>query len=68
MKIIAHTPYGVFEGKEITEEQDEVEQLLSNIHKLSYFCFYLPDNSMVYFTKGMIDETLFILKSEFESD
>ena len=63
MKIIAHTPYGVFEGKEITEEQDEVEQLLSNIHKVSYFCFYLPDDSMVYLTKEMIDKSLFILKN-----
>ena len=64
MKIIAHTKYGVFEGieNEYNEEQyNQIGRLLEQLCDLKYFSFH-TDKGEVYFTKEMIDDTLFILE------
>lgn len=63
MKVIAHTPYGVFESKEIPEDQlYRVEQILGDIHKLENYRFPLSNNGALFFTKEILSNTLFILK------
>jgi hypothetical protein len=64
MRIVAHTKYGVFEG--IENEYDEekyvnIGKFLEKIHKLDYFSFQ-TDKGEIYFTKQMIDDTLFVLE------
>ena len=61
MKIIAHTPQGVFTGKEIqyTEEHyKDVCCLLKKLPDLKYFCFETP-NGEVYVTEQMISQSVF---------
>ena len=63
MKLIAHTQYGVFESKTIGEEQySRLSETLHSIHKTVNFCFELSTGGMIYFTKEMIANTLFILE------
>jgi hypothetical protein len=65
MKIIAHTPHGVFESKE-SEYSDEgfeaLERFLERIANLTYFSFELEDDQSIYMTKAMIDQSVFILQ------
>jgi len=64
MKIVAHTPHGVFKGKEIeyTEEQYKVtSSFLGQLHQLEYFSFETL-NGEIYMTKEMIDQSLFVLE------
>ncbi len=64
MKIVAHTPYGVFKGKEIeyTEEQYKATgSFLEKLHQLEYFSFETP-NGEIYMTKEMIGQSLFVLE------
>ena len=64
MKVIAHTPYGVFESKEIPEDQlYKVEEILNNIHKMVNYRFPLSNDNVIFFTKEMIAKTLFILEN-----
>ena len=66
MRIIAHTQYGVFEGKhgEATEEQyNEMQTFLrDNLYQSPYFKFQLADGNTIFFTKEMIARSLFILE------
>jgi hypothetical protein len=64
MKIIAHTKYGVFEGKSVKYSETEykrIGKLLEYLPKVEYFSFE-TDNGEVYMTKEMIADTLFILE------
>ena len=64
MRIIAHTKYGVFEGTE-TEysetEYEDIELFLEKLPKMEYFSFG-TDKGVIYFTKEIITDTLFILE------
>ena len=63
MKVIAHTPYGVFESKDIPEgEEYKVEQILNDIHKMVNYRFPLSTGGYIFLTKEMIAKTLFILE------
>ena len=66
MRIIAHTQYGVFEGKhgEATEEEFNSMQtfLRDNLYQSPYFKFMLANGSVVFLTKEMIANSLFILE------
>ena len=64
MKIIAHTHYGVFEGKSVKYSETEykrIGKLLEYLPKVEYFSFE-TDNGEVYMTKEMIANSLFILE------
>ena len=64
MKVIAHTKYGVFESieKDATKEEfEEMEYLLENLYITNWFALDI-DKGKIYFTKEMIDDTLFILE------
>ena len=64
MKIIAHTKYGVFEGKSVKYSETEytkIGKFLEHLPELEYFSFE-TDNGEVYMTKEMIADTLFILE------
>ena len=64
MRIVAHTKYGVFYG--IEKDYDEytyceIDKLLEKIGEMKYFSFETNDGQ-IYFTKGMINDSLFILE------
>ena len=64
MRIIAHTKHGVF--KSIETEYDEGEytargRFLDRVNELEYFSMK-TDEGAVYMSKGMIDDTLFVLE------
>ena len=64
MKIIAHTPYGVFESNESTYDQQKfqkIERLLERLPKLQTFTFDTTKGD-IYFTREMINKSLFILE------
>ncbi len=64
MKIVAHTPHGVFNGKEIeyTEEQYKaIGSFLERLPQMKYFSLETP-NGEIYMTKEMIDQSLFVLE------
>ena len=64
MKIIAHTPYGVFEGVEREYNETEYEELaclLEKLPKLEYLCFNI-DKGEIYMTQEMIADSLFVLE------
>jgi hypothetical protein len=64
MKIIAHTRYGVFEGKSVKYSETEykrIGKLLEYLPKVEYFSFE-TDTGEIYMTKEMIADTLFILE------
>lgn len=64
MKIIAHTRYGVFEGKSVEYDETEykrIGKLLEYLPKVEYFSFE-TDMGEIYMTKEMIANSLFILE------
>ncbi len=64
MKIVAHTPHGVFNGKEIeyTEEQyKEISSFLEKLPNLKYFSFETP-NGEIYIPDGLINQSVFVLE------
>lgn len=64
MKIVAHTPRGVFESKdkECTEEDYLILcDLLSKFERMSYFCMD-TDNGNIYLPKEMIQSSVFVVE------
>lgn len=64
MRIVAHTKYGVFYSIEQDyddEEYRELGNLLDRLGSLERFSFE-TDKGEVYLTKGMIDDSVFILE------
>jgi hypothetical protein len=65
MRIIAHTPHGIFESKE-SEYSDKafeaLELFLERIAELGYFSFAIEDDQSIYMTKEMINRSVFILQ------
>lgn len=64
MRIVAHTKYGVFYG--IEKDYDEYDyhnlsQWLERLGTSEYFSFGTDDGE-IYLTKGMIDDSVFILE------
>lgn len=60
MKLVIHTKYGKFEGKEVPFDQKKYEQTgdaLTKMHKAEYFCFDTEDGE-VYMTKEMINNCI----------
>ena len=60
MKVIIHTKYGKFEGKETPYNENAYHRMshaLTQMHKASYFCFDTADGE-IYLTKGMIDDCI----------
>jgi hypothetical protein len=65
MQLIAHTPHGILKGKEVDCSESEYEQMqdfLEKIGNLSYITFELSGGEKVYFSKGMIGRSVFVLK------
>lgn len=65
MRIVAHTKYGVFNGKEVkyTEQSyQQTTQFLEKLHKLEYFSFETHDGNAVYMTSQIIADSLFVLE------
>lgn len=65
MKIVAYTQYGVFESFE--REYDEkifkyMENQLEHLDECKTFFFELKDNSIIYFSKKSLSNTIFVLK------
>jgi hypothetical protein len=65
MKIVAYTQYGVFESFE--RDYDEklfkyMEKQLEQLDECKTFFFELKDNSMIYFSKESLSNTIFVLK------
>ena len=64
MRIVSHTKHGVFYGTETDyNESDyrEVGKYLERLGSVEYFSFGTDDGE-IYFTKAMIDDSLFILE------
>lgn len=66
MKIIAHTRYGVFEGKSVEYDETDykgIGKILEHVvnPKAEYFSFE-TDTGEVFFTREMIANSLFILE------
>ena len=64
MRIVAHTKYGVFYGSEKDYDESsylEIGKFLENIGEMKYFSF-VTDDGEIYFTKGMLDDSLFALE------
>ena len=64
MKIVAHTPHGVFNGNEIEYNEEQYKltgSLLEKLHQLEYFSFETP-NGEIYMNKEMIDKSVFVLE------
>ena len=65
MKIIAHTPHGVFESKE-SEYSDKgfeaLEKFLGKIAELTGISMEIEDGQSIYMTKEMINRSVFILQ------
>ena len=64
MRIVAHTKYGVFYGKEVDYDESEYREnskFLQKLESMKWFCLGTNDGQ-VYFTKAMIDDSLFILE------
>lgn len=64
MKIVAHTPRGVFRSvdKEYTEEDySALCELLSNVTNMSYFSI-TTDYGDIYFPKEMIQRSVFVIE------
>jgi hypothetical protein len=60
MKLIVHTKYGKFEGKEKPYNEQDYNQMsytLTQMHKASYLCFDTADGE-IYLTKAMIDDCI----------
>jgi len=60
MKIIIHSKYGRFEGKEDTfdqEKYDGISSFLNGIAKWNYICFETKDGE-IFLTKAMIDDSI----------
>lgn len=60
MKLIIHTKYGKFEGKEKPYNEKEYTQMgnaLTEMHKAQYLCFDTADGE-IYLTKPMIDDCI----------
>jgi len=60
MKLIIHTKYGKFEGKDHPFDQtkyDEISQFLTDIHRMQYACFD-TENGEIFMTKPMIDDCI----------
>ncbi len=60
MKLIAHTKYGKFEGKESPYDEvryEEISNFLCNLSKLSYYCFTTA-NGEIHMTRAMIDDSI----------
>jgi hypothetical protein len=65
MRIIAHTPHGVFEskGSEYSDKGFEaLEKPLKQIAELTYLSFGLDNDQSIYMTKEMINRSVFILQ------
>lgn len=66
MRIIAYTPRGMFKGEEhdYTEETYQgITHFLEKLPDLTYFSFSLAESGEIYFTKAMIDESVFVLQT-----
>jgi hypothetical protein len=64
MKIITHTKYGIFQGIDRAYDKTEYEDIklfLEKLPKMEYFSFETY-TGVIYFTKEMIADTLFILE------
>lgn len=64
MRLVVHTKYGVFYGTEHDYDEAiyrELDNLLKEIKSTSYFSFE-TDGGEIYFPKGMIDDSLFIVE------
>ena len=64
MRIVAHTKYGVFYGIEDDCNEShyrEIGKLLEQLGSTNYFRLG-TDEGKIYFTKAMIDDSLFILE------
>jgi hypothetical protein len=64
MKIIAHTKYGVFTGREVEysdENYKETCEFLEKLYDMNYFTFG-TEAGKVYMTKEMIADSLFVLE------
>lgn len=60
MKLIIHTKYGKFEGKERSyneKEYNKMGDILTRMHKSEYLCFDTDDGE-IYLTKAMIDDCI----------
>lgn len=64
MKIVAHTPLGVFEStdKEYNEEDYSNHcDILSKVERMSYFSLD-TDNGSIYLPKEMIQRSVFVIE------
>ena len=64
MRVVAHTKYGVFYGIETDYNESDylqIEDLLKQLGSFGFFSFETDDGE-IYLTKGMIDDSLFILE------
>lgn len=60
MKLIIHTKYGKFEGKDKSYNEKEYTQmgdLLTQMHKLDYLCFDTVDGE-IYLTKAIVNDCI----------
>ena len=64
MKIVAHTPFGVFEStdKEYNEKDySDICDFLSQVALMSYFSLD-TDNGSIYLPKEMIQRSVFVIE------
>ena len=60
MKLIIHTKYGRFEGKEQPFDQkkyDKISEFLMELHRLTTACFETADGE-IYMTKEMLNDCI----------
>ncbi len=64
MKIVAHTPRGVFESRETEYTEENYQrlcELLSQVTNMSYFSL-TTDTGEIYLPKEMIQRSVFVIE------
>jgi hypothetical protein len=65
MRLEAYTKHGVFHGKSAEYDEktyDEMLNLVKELHKMDYLHFATNNGDIIYMTKGMINDSVFVVR------